>query len=208
MNEINDKIKKSKLIIFDLGGVLVDLEPQRTIEAFNNLGLTELSGRIGAGHHSGILAELELGLVSEENFFDYVSGLSDNSISKNDIENAWNAMLVRFPSSRVSFVERLKNNHKVVLLSNTNIIHHRYFDSLAHGYNSLSNLFHRTWYSYQMQMSKPNPEIFLKVINHSGVDVEDTLLIDDSTLNISAAKELGMMTWHILPGHPIELHRF
>jgi putative hydrolase of the HAD superfamily len=204
MNEINDKIKKSNLIIFDLGGVLVDLDPGKTIDAFDALGLSEAARQIGSGHHGGVMADLERGLVSEVEFFDYVNSLVDHPLPVESIENAWNSMLVGLPAHRVKVVEMLKKSKKVVLLSNTNSIHHRYFDGMAQGYGSLSDLFHHTWYSYRMGLSKPDPDIFRRVIEFHGVDASETLLIDDSLLNINAAGELGMLTWHVVPGRTLE----
>lgn len=204
MTEINRKINAAHTIIFDLGGVLVDLDIRKTIEAFVQLGLNSLAQEINMGHHTGLLAQLEKGLVEENVFFDKVKQLGPNGITNEQIELAWNAMLVGFPDERVALLRELKNHKTLLLLSNTNSIHHRHFDGMANGYLSLSKLFHKTWYSYQMQLSKPDPKIFETVINHHGLNRTTTLFIDDSLANIEAADAIGLQTLHIKPGTRLE----
>ncbi|MGV8828348.1 MAG: HAD family hydrolase [Breznakibacter sp.] len=204
MNEINRKFEAVDTIIFDLGGVLVDLDIARTIGAFDQLGLSQLASEINKGHHTGLLAQLEKGLIDENDFFDQIQRLSPHGISIPQIEMAWNAMLVGFPKERVAVLEELKNKKTLLLLSNTNSIHHRHFDGMANGYRSLSLLFHRTWYSYQMKLSKPDPQIFEAVIRHHGLERKTTLFVDDSLANVEAANCLGLQTLHIKPGTSIE----
>lgn len=204
MNEINRKFEAVDTIIFDLGGVLVDLDIARTILAFEQLGLNQLASEINMGHHTGILAQLEKGLIDENEFFDKIQGLAPHGISIPQIEIAWNAMLVEFPKERVAVLEELKSKKTLLLLSNTNSIHHRHFDGMASGYHSLSDLFHSTWYSYQMKLSKPDPQIFEAVINHHGLNRTTTLFVDDSLANIETANALGLQTLHIKAGIHIE----
>lgn len=204
MTEINRKINAAHTIIFDLGGVLVDLDIRKTIEAFVQLGLNSLAQEINMGHHTGLLAQLEKGLVEENVFFDKVKQLGPNGITNEQIELAWNAMLVEFPKERVAVLEELKSKKTLLLLSNTNSIHHRHFDGMARGYHSLSDLFHSTWYSYQMKLSKPDPQIFEAVISHHGLNRTTTLFVDDSLANIETANALGLQTLHIKAGIHIE----
>lgn len=204
MNEFRKKIESSTAIIFDLGGVLLDIDINRTIVAFDNLGLSQLTQRIKNGHHTGILADLESGKIAEDEFINEVKLLSDRKISNHDIEKAWNAMLVDFPASRTAVVEELKKTKKVYLFSNTNSIHRRHFNTLAIGYKTLDDLFHRTWYSYLMKTSKPHPESFTLLLDYHSLKPETTLFIDDSAKNIEAAQKMGLQTWHLLPDNPIE----
>lgn len=204
MSEINEILKKTKLIIFDLGGVLVNLDVSLTVEAFNNLGLGSITAQMSAGHHGGEMAKLERGEITENQFYDHIINLSGNGVSRNQIKDAWNAMLTDLPANRIRIVEHLKKEHKVVLLSNTNSIHHTFFDGMADGYRSMDDLFDKVWYSHRMGMSKPDTRIFKHVMEHHGFLPGETMLIDDSSANISAAEELGMLTWHITPGRPLE----
>ena len=204
MTEITTKIKAAETIIFDLGGVVVDLDISRSILAFGQLGLSGLADEIGAGHHKGILSLLEKGYISEDDFFRNVQSLSNKTLTVEDIENGWNAMLVALPPSRVRFLEKLKQEKPIILLSNTNSIHHRYFDGMASGYQSLSQLFNHVWYSYQMHLSKPDPEIFKRVLGFHGLKASATLFVDDSHINIEAAESVGLQTWHVKPGRGID----
>ena len=204
MNEISVKIELAQAIIFDLGGVVVDLDISRTIQAFEKIGLSSLTRQIGAGHHQGILARLEKGLISVDEFFNDIRLLSGNRPTVAEIESAWNAMLVQLPAVRVLFLEKLKAEKPIILLSNTNSVHHRYFDGMAEGYSSLSHLFDKVWYSYQMNLSKPDPAIFSHLLDFHGLHPENVLFVDDSNVNIEAAAKLGMVTWHVKEGYGID----
>jgi len=192
-----------KTILFDLGGVVLNIAPQNTIEAFLKLGLTDIQNQITHGHHNGIFKALEQGAISEG---DFITAIQEELPEANEaaIIHAWNAMLLDMPNERVHIIETLKENFSVYLLSNTNSIHQAYFDTSAQGYSSLSKLFHHVYYSYELKISKPDARAFEKVIEASCLTPATTLFLDDSSQNIAIASEMGFQTVLITPEYGMD----
>jgi len=186
----------TKLIIFDLGNVIVDINMQDTIEAFSRLGIRGIEKNVTQSHSvGGFFTQLEQGRISPSKFYDNIRNKTGINASDEDIRQAWNAMIGELPDERVNIIEKLREQYIVVILSNTNIIHLEYFDSLAKGYKSLSDLFHQTWYSHEMHLSKPSPEIYKKVLDYHKVNACETIFFDDSKINIEAAQQIGIQSY-------------
>jgi len=191
-------------IVFDLGGVLVNLDLDNTIKAFEDMGIDRPDRFIQPGLHSDIFLKLELGEISEEEFYSGIRELAGRDIPDKAIRNAWCALLTDFPEVRVRIIEKLKNNHRVILLSNTNSIHLNYFDGMADGYKSLSELFHKVYYSFLLHDHKPNISVFKKIIELENLVPDKTLFVDDAQKNILSAGEAGMQTLLITPEKQME----
>lgn len=186
----------TKLIIFDLGNVLVDINMHKTINAFKDLGISGIEKNVTQSHSiGGFFTQFEQGLISPEEFCSSIRTLANIKASDIEIRRAWNAMIGDFPSERIKLIEKLRKDYIVVILSNTNQIHLEYFDGLAQGYESLDNLFHHTWYSHQMHMSKPSCDIYKKVLEYHDVKPDETIFFDDSQLNIEAASKIGIQSY-------------
>jgi putative hydrolase of the HAD superfamily len=188
-------------IIFDLGGVILDIDPQLTIDAFNKLGW---EGGRPFEQKSDMLHfyELETGSDSPETFRNHVREKLGKALADENIDDAWGAMIVHLPSERIHYLEKLKIQYRIFLLSNTNEIHrikfHKMFEQ-NFGY-SFYDLFEQIFYSHEMAMRKPDPEIFLKALQSAGIKPEETLFIDDLPENVTAAESVGLNGLHILPG--------
>ncbi len=191
-------------IIFDLGGVVVNLDIDRTINAFKKLGISNVEKWIKPGLHSEIFLRLEVGEISEDLFYDGIRELAGVEISDSEIRSAWCVMLVNLPLERVKIIERLKKNSHVLLLSNTNSIHVEYFDGFATGYSSISHLFHKVYYSFMLNDHKPNVSIFQSVIEKEKLIPERTLFLDDAEANIVAAQKAGLHTQLVSPENRME----
>jgi len=191
-------------IIFDLGGVVVNLDINRTINAFKNLGISNVEHWIKPGLHTDIFLQLEVGEISEDEFYRGIRKLAGVEVSDSEIRSAWCAMLIDMPAERVKIIEELKKTHKVLLLSNTNSIHVNYFDGFANGYSSMSHLFHDVYYSFQMHDHKPNVSIFWSVIEKEELIPGKTLFIDDAEANVNAARSTGIRTQLVTPENQIE----
>jgi putative hydrolase of the HAD superfamily len=195
-----------RAILFDLGGVLVNLDINKTVLAFETLGVKEAGAWIDAGLHTGIFQELEMGAIDEKEFYTGIRQLTNNHISDDLIRQAWCAMLLDFPKERVRLLEKLKKHYPIYLLSNTNVIHHRHFDAYAQDYQSLDDLFTETFYSYQLKDHKPNPSIFEMVLEKIRLSSREVLFIDDALANVQTAESLGMPTIHITKKQTLEDH--
>jgi putative hydrolase of the HAD superfamily len=193
-----------KTVIFDLGGVVVDLDLNLSVNAFRDLGIKEPERFIQHGVHSDIFLKLEVGEITEKEFFAGIRELAGKDITEGEIRSAWCAMFTELPAERVRIIEKLKKEHRVILLSNTNSIHRDHFDGMADGYKSLSDLFHEVYYSFILHDHKPNISVFEKVLEKENIDPKETLFVDDAQKNIAAARETGMHTMLITPDRQME----
>ncbi|MCX6237888.1 MAG: HAD family phosphatase [Bacteroidia bacterium] len=195
-------LKSIRNIIFDLGGVILNIDPQLTVDAFHNLGWNDFYEGDNQSLNKELFYNLEKGNSSPEAFHDNVRKMINKHISDKEIDMAWTAMIIDIPADRVRYLEELKKSYKLYLLSNTNEIHrlkfHRNFEA-DFGY-TFYDLFERNFYSHEMKMRKPNPQIYLQAIKEANIVPEETLFIDDMEENIEAAKSTGMKVLHIQPG--------
>lgn len=192
-----------KNIIFDFGGVLLDLRPDRCIEQFEAIGYTQIRQELGTAHHHGILGRIEEGGVSIDELCQSVrEGVQHTHPemhlpSNRAIIAAFCSMADSIPAYRLDFVHNLKlQGYHVDALSNTNTIHwsycQRYFVECGYIPNEL---FEHVWLSCDMHLAKPDPRIFQAVLLESGYLPEETLFVDDNTRNCEVASSLGIRTY-------------
>ncbi len=188
-------------IIFDLGGVLIDLDVDKTTAAFNALELKVPAGMAEIERRIVMCSGLDAGVVSPELFRESVRLLSPLSPSDETIDAAWNAMIADFPEKRVKILQKLKQNYRVFLLSNTNVIHYRFYaDRFKRDYGlDFDSLFEKAYFSFEMKLCKPSPEIYQMVLEQSSLLPEETLFIDDNADNISMAEALGINVHQLMP---------
>jgi len=199
-------VKPIRNIIFDLGGVILNIDPQLTIDAFHNLGWNNFYDENNKSLSKELFFNLEQGSSSPEAFRDNVREMANLQQDDKAIDKAWAAMILNIPAERVRYLEALKKDYHLFLLSNTNEIHrikfHRNFE-VEYGY-SFYDLFEHNFYSHEMGMRKPNPQIYLQALKEAGLVPEETLFIDDMKENTDAAKMIGMNVLHIVPGTLLE----
>jgi putative hydrolase of the HAD superfamily len=196
-----------KNIIFDFGGVLLNLDYHKTDTAFKDLGFTnfdEMYSQFKADH---LFEKLETGSVSEEQFFVILNKAADKPIDKEAISAAWSAMLLDYRKESLDCLKELSKNYQLFLLSNTNILHQRAFYDIYEkqfGRNDFNDHFAKAWYSHEIGMRKPNKEIYEFVLKDAGLIAGETLFIDDSYPNLPPAREAGIRTHLLLPEERIE----
>ncbi len=186
-------------IIFDLGGVLLDIDPDRSIEAFKALGLADVIKPGGWGYKHEVFLKMEEGLLTDDEFRDGVRKLLPRGGTDHDIDTAWCAMLIDFPVDRIALLKELQADYQLYLFSNTNNIHLQYFHHLFHqkfGY-SITDLFEKDFYSHLIQKRKPSLESFQIVLSNAGLSPRETLFIDDSKDNVEGAEKAGMHAVHL-----------
>ncbi len=192
-------MNKIKNIVFDLGGVIMNLNVPKTIEEFERLGITNIVNSTGHHYTDSIFYDFEIGAVSEDEFVNRLSEVSNSNISYKAIKEAWNAMILNMPKERIEMLINLKNDYKLYLLSNTNSIHQEKFErefKIHNGYD-FKDLFNKVYYSHQVGIRKPEEEIFHFVLKSSKLEAKETLFIDDSFENIKVAQKAGIQTYHI-----------
>jgi|WetSurMetagenome_2_1015567.scaffolds.fasta_scaffold444317_2 glucose-1-phosphatase len=194
-----------KNIIFDLGGVLIDLDISRTGHAFGALDIREPVDMSEHERRAKVYSELETGQISPQVFRKAIRNISPVTPSDDAIDAAWNAMLLDFPASRAEVLLSLGKKCRLFLLSNSNAIHHEFYTKRFkrdYGFE-MDSLFERAYYSFKMHIKKPDPEIFLKVMAECGLRADETLFIDDSFENIRTAAALGLIVHHIVNGEDV-----
>jgi glucose-1-phosphatase len=187
-------------IIFDLGGVVIDLDTQCSVSTFAKYsGLTEKEVYARFLRDKWSYA-FEKGEISEESFRNNVRRSLDKNLSDQQIDEAWNAILQDLPSARLQILTGLRNDYQTMVLSNTNAIHVREFDKIVAATTngqSINDYFDKVYYSHELGMRKPDTEIFAHVIQTNNLKPQETLFIDDLENNISSARAVGLRTIHL-----------
>ncbi len=190
-----------KNLVFDMGGVLVDLHPRRCVSAFSRLGFPEMASLVDSWHPRGIFEQLELGLITGEQFCDYVRAQSGRNTSSAEIHAACVSFIDPIPDYKLDLLAELRRRYRVLLLSNTNEIVYPYIDahSLCRRGGSSADYFEKVYLSYAMHDMKPSPTIFEKMIADSGIIPQETRFIDDAERNVAIGRELGFETYRPAP---------
>lgn len=189
-----------KNIIFDLGGVILDISYDKTIQAFKNLGIQDFEQLYTQAAQTGFFDDFETGKMSSSEFIAALQHKIGNDITSNDIIHAWNAMLLNWDIHRLNLLVELRKQHRVFLLSNTNSIHQSAFMlSLKQqtGLATLMNHFDKIYMSHEIGLRKPNVDVFEFVLNDQLLDAKETLFLDDSIQHIEGAKKAGITAYHI-----------
>jgi putative hydrolase of the HAD superfamily len=199
-------IHNVKHIIFDLGGVLLDIDYSRTEIAFNKLGINNFGEIYSQLQQTNLFDEFEMGKIEEEEFIQTLKAYASDNVTDEQITEAWNAMLLNFSLQRLQLLNQLRIYYDLVLLSNTNSIHEAAFTKiLKRDHNTaLSFFFDKVYYSHKIGLRKPMKEIFEKVLADCNFIAEQTLFIDDSPQHIKGAKEIGIQTIFLEKGMTIE----
>jgi putative hydrolase of the HAD superfamily len=193
-------------IIFDLGGVILDIDFKKTEKAFHELGVTNFGELFGFGHAETFFKDHEAGKITDEEFLASLQRLAKHSLDPDVVQGAWNALLISFPSERIDLLKTLKTRYRLFLLSNTNAIHVTAFQKIyreAFNNGALDDLFEKVYYSHKINLRKPNKEIYEYVLKDNGLQAAETLFIDDALENVEAARESGMQAIHLKSGMSI-----
>lgn len=194
-------------IIFDLGGVLINLDFSKTTNAFHELGFPHFEEMFSQHKADQLFRKLEKGEISNSDFYEVMLKVGNDSITEVQIRHAWNSLLLDFRAESIGFLTQLKKEYKIYLLSNTNSIHLDAFNEILEkqmGLPSLDGLFTKAYYSHQIGLRKPDAEIFEFVLKDAGITATETLFIDDTSENTTAAAAAGIRSHLLLPGERIE----
>lgn len=190
-----------KNIIFDLGGIFLTLDYQKTENAFTELGIKNFNDLFTQHHVSPLFYELEVGIITPHQFYDEFRTLSKINLTNQEIENAWNAMLLSFPVERLLWLENIRNKYNIYLFSNTNQIHYDCFMKIYKqqtGNIDFNNYFIKAYYSHELALRKPDAEAFEFILKEQNLHPYETLFIDDTFKNIEGAKHIGLRTIHLM----------
>jgi FMN phosphatase YigB (HAD superfamily) len=198
---------KIKNIIFDLGGVIYNIDYQLSIDAFKNLGISNFKERYSQTAQSALFDDFETGKISPEQFREGIRLESGLPLSKEQIDHAWNAMLLNMPPNRVDLLRLISGNYRIFLLSNTNAIHIPLFNAQVNakfGDGVFHSIFRKVYFSYLMGMRKPDRKIFEFLMNENQLLPHETFFIDDSLQHVEGAVKTGIEAYWLKPGLGIE----
>ena len=188
-------------VIFDLGGVILDLDFEASYREFSRLSGLNPEEVITRTRGLMFFEDYETGAISSSVFRDKINNLLEMSATDEEIDGAWCAMLGNMPRERLELLKKLQDVYRTFVLSNTNEIHARTFDNIVGsslGNSALfSEHFEKVYFSHEMNLRKPDAEIYRAVLDDLGIKPEETLFIDDTQANIQAADNLGIHTLHL-----------
>jgi len=193
---------KIKNIIFDLGGVIININLNKTTQAF-----ADLTGRSFQEIQDGInrlkvYYKYEVGELNDTQFRNLIRECINTDLPDDKIDLAWNALLEDIPQERVRLIEKLRHKYRIFILSNTNHIHYQEVENILQrdaGVSSFSNIFEKVYLSWEMKLCKPFREIYEFVLKDAELSPSETLFIDDNLHNIEAASQLGIKGIHLQP---------
>ena len=183
-------------IIFDFGNVFVNLD----IEAAHKHALETFQIESLSEEMLGFNSFYEQGLISTDEFLEFYSE-NFPKLSKEALIDIWNFMLKDFPESRLDFLKAIQQSskYKLILLGNTNALHIDYIKDHVSFYEEFKNCFDAFYLSHEINLVKPNQDIFEFILNKNKLKAEECLFIDDNQENINTANTLKIKTWHINP---------
>lgn len=193
-----------KNIIFDLGGVILNLDNKRTEEAFGKLGVKDIRQYFGLGHADSFFKDYEVGKITDQQFVDSIRAMTGlANVSDQAIIDGWNALLLDFPAERIELLKQLGKSYRIFLFSNTNALHLaalRKIYSRAYGTGTLDEHFEKTYYSHLLGMRKPERESYEYILRENGLEGVETLFVDDAIVNIEGAEQAGLKGLYLRPG--------
>ncbi len=183
-------------VVFDLGGVLLNLDYGATTRALGELSGRDVSSLYTQAEQSVVFDRFERGETSAAEFRRELRAMLGTTSSDDELDRAWNALLLDLPEENLNLLTRLRDTHRVFLLSNTNELHLDAFLARyerAHGKRGAwSAFFDRDYYSHLLGMRKPEERIFEHVLTSEGLDRKRTLFVDDNPHNVAVARTVGM----------------
>lgn len=191
-----------KAVVFDFGNVIINIDPERSFQAFAELTFKSPARVKALFAEAEIFPKYESGFYSDDEFRDVVRQTLSYPLNDQEIDEAWNALLLDVPEKRLAYLENLRFSYPIYLLSNTNGIHvekcHQYF-RINHNVQDFRKLFNQTFFSYETGLWKPDYRIYRKVLDEIGLNAGEVLFLDDNQDNVDSARDLGMKTIKINP---------
>lgn len=196
-------------IIFDFGGVILNIDVRLTIDAFKELSPSYRNDSTPRIIESRLLHNFEMGRIEEEAFktgLREILKIKPDTVSDSQLYDAWNALILDIPVARLELLKKISENHRIFLLSNTNVIHMRKVSEVVQqttGKPEIDDLFENAYYSHLIHMRKPDTDIYEYVIQQNDLNPVETLFLDDNPVNLKGAEKTGLATWEVKPGDEI-----
>ena len=189
---------KIKNVVFDLGGVLINLDFDNCLNAFRKAGFQDIEKQACQFRGEGFFSQFELGEISPEEFRKAIRKEVSEALSDHEIDDMWNLMLLDIPREKLDLLLKLREHYMVYLLSNTNRIHWDYACEQMFCYRGfrVNDFFEDIFLSFEMHKAKPEKDIYEQMMKEANILPEETFFIDDSAINCQAAISLGIQSYH------------
>jgi FMN phosphatase YigB (HAD superfamily) len=190
-------MSKIKNIVFDFGGVIIQINYEQAVRRFSELGLQNVENHLDPYTQRGIFGDMECGKISDETFRAELSKLVGRELTWDECQWAWLGFFVSLPPQNIEALRRLKaEGYHLVLLSNTNPYMMSWarsdeFDGEGHG---VGHYFDALYLSYEQHLMKPDAALFRRMLENEHIKAEETLFVDDGPKNTAAAAKLGFHT--------------
>ena len=197
---MKELVRSIDTLVFDLGGVVINLSYQKTYEALSQLSGKTVDEISLLAQHAQEFKLYETGRIDDAAFRNFIRTTLGIEISDIQVDAAWNAMLLDIPPVRLKTLLKLRSSYQLFLLSNTNAIHLRAFNEMVKRISGQPNLdycFDKTYYSHEVGMRKPDVEIYEHVIKENSLRPGQTLFFDDLVPNLAGASQAGLKTYHV-----------
>ena len=200
LKEHNLMNKVIRNIVFDLGNVIININPDLTLQKFRDYGVANFDEMYTIMRQTDVFDRLDTGKITLPEFRNAIREFTQVKLTDAQIDEAWCAMLLDFPEENAELLRKLRaKGYKLYLLSNTNEMHIDYYTEYLKqqfGSDLLSELFDRAFYSHEISYRKPNREAFEYVLKTEGLRPAETLFIDDLEHNVLGARQTGMQAYH------------
>lgn len=188
-------------VIFDFGGIFLNLSRQDTINAFENASTKEIVSKyFGCVNQSELFSKLEVGKISEERFLSELKEVLKSEHNSSVLRNAWNAMLKDLPFERMDYLKDLSKRKRVFMLSNINIIHEKHIENYLQNDEHLKgfyDIFEKVYFSHHIGQRKPDEASFEIVLRENGLETKNTAFFDDTLGHVEAARSIGLLGIHL-----------
>ncbi|MFN8286828.1 MAG: HAD family phosphatase [Chitinophagales bacterium] len=184
-----------KALIFDIGNVILEIDYTIPLQEFQKLAKVDYTEIMAYNRQHRIFDLFETGKISEAEFHEHLKGLLKPGVTDQEIIRAWNSILVAFPPEKFELLTRLKQDNRVLALSNINITHVNEMNRVSReslGSKEFADFFHKAYYSHEVGYRKPDTAFYKHVLELENLKPEEAFFVDDLPENVEAAKSIGM----------------
>lgn len=193
-------VPDADFLIFDLGNVIVDIDYQKSLDLIKKELPDYHYDKADQFYLTDFHKKYEKGEINSEKFRDEVRSYFEKDWNDEKVDSIWNSLLKNIPAERIELITKLQNKYRLGILSNTNEIHIDAVYGMLKKDFQLKNfdpLFQHVFYSHEMGMSKPSPEIYLSMVEQLGTKPERVVFFDDLEANVKGANSIGIQAVHV-----------
>lgn len=189
-------MKQIKNIVFDFGGVIIGIDRNGAVKAFQEIGVKEADQLLDEYHQRGIFLDVEDGHMDAETFRKELSAICGKDLTYKEVESGWKGFITETPQYKLDYLDELRKQYKVYILSNTNpyVMGWARSSEFTSAGKPLDAYVDKIYASYEIGVTKPDRAIFDYMIKDSGLNPAETIFVDDGASNIAIGKELGFIT--------------